>query len=1006
MTLSESLAQRKSSRLLQSFRAVGLIVDDIPIVTYRMGNETFLLASIKKAFVIYNCAKLTPVMVSPQLSCKKISAIEAYSRKSLTFTACGRVIFVWKRLHQVGVLKRHKGDIQQLLVIGTLLFSLDDANSIRIWDVNTLEHIEELEFGRLFTPSVMMHPATYLNKILVGSHEGTLELWNVRTKKRVYKFTGWDSQSVCCITQSPAVDVVAIGLADGRVMIHNLQYDQLLMEFKQESKATAIAFQSDASASIPIMVSGSFNGDIAVWNLQRQRLETILPGAHDGSITSLVFLPNESLLISSGTDNALKVWIFDSQGQARLLKSRQGHKAPPKRIRYYGNNTMASIRDGADGTCCQILSAGQDRSFRVFHTVREQQSQELSQGPILKKAKKLHVPVEELKLSPIIQFAAMETRERDWANLVTCHQTEIAAYVWRFEHRAIGKKILRQYDPSHHVHIGSQEHHWRLQTQATSCTISSCGHFAIIGSLGGALFKYNMQSSERRGSYPTAATPKPTLSASLAHITSTQESQEDTSIVHQHQGVVTGVAVDATNNLVMSAGMDGKLKFWDFFKHLFIDEIDLGIPISQLELHRDSNLIAIASDDHILRLYDASTRKLVRRFRGHTHCIKDMSFSNDARWLLSCSADASMRVWDIPTGKCIDWVRFQQPVTGLTISSTSEFIATTHVGQLGIYLWANRTFFADVFVDMEPSTPTLLDLPTPTQEAEEASILLENVDILDMDNLDGAPSETLLLTSKSVRDTSPLGSNLITLSTAPKALWQSLFHLELIKKRNKPIEPPKAPEKAPFFLPSIRKDASSAAFVPAVPKKSLDSTSMEGWTNDVDQDDSGWAGWNSETASTDKETISGQQEEGFSSTSRILKSSKLISSRCKLAVLLEDSAYDAHKVLAYLQALSASSVDVELSTLCLGEFDADGKELLSKFLDFLQEMLATHQHFQLLQVYLNRFLKIYEQIFINDEALLKQVVHVGMLQQKQWSHLQEQLQHTLCLVKYLSKIQM
>lgn len=181
---------------------------------------------------------------------------------------------------------------------------------------------------------------------------------------------------------------------------------------------------------------------------------------------------------------------------------------------------------------------------------------------------------------------------------------------------------------------------------------------------------------------------------------------------------------------------------------------------------------------------------------------------------------------------------------------------------------------------------------------------------------------------------------------------------------------------------------------------------MEGWTNDVDQNDSGWAGWNSETASTDKETISGQQEEGFSSTSRILKSSKLISSRCKLAVLLEDSACDAHKVLAYLQALSASSVDVELSTLCLGEFDADGKELLSKFLDFLQEMLATHQHFQLLQVYLNRFLKIYEQIFINDEALLKQVVHVGMLQQKQWSHLQEQLQHTLCLVKYLSKIQM
>nr|CCA23859.1 conserved hypothetical protein [Albugo laibachii Nc14]CCA24043.1 conserved hypothetical protein [Albugo laibachii Nc14] len=1006
MTLSESLAQRKSSRLLQSFRAVGLIVDENPVITYRMGNETFLLASIKKAFVIYNCAKLTPVMVSPQLACKKISAMEVYSRKNLTFTASGRVIFVWKRLHQVTVLKGHKGDIQQLLVVGTLLFSLDDANDIQMWDIDTLECIEELEFDKSFTPSVMMHPATYLNKILVGSHEGTLELWNVRIKKRIFTFTGWNHQSICCITQSPAVDVVAIALADGRVMIHNLQYDQLLMEFKQESKATAIAFQTDTTASIPIMVTGSANGDIAVWNLQRQRLESILPKAHDSCIVSLLFLPNEPLLISSGTDNALKVWIFDRQGQARLLKSRQGHKAPPKRIRYYGNNTLASMRDGADGTCCQILSAGQDRSFRVFHTVREQQSQELSQGPLLKKAKQLHVPVEELKLSPITQFAAMETRERDWNNLVTCHESEIAAYVWRFEHRAIGKKILRQYDASHHVHASSQEHHWRLQTQATSCTISSCGHFAIIGSLGGALFKYNMQSSERRGSYPTAVTPKPTLSASLAKITSTQEPQEDNSFIHQHQGAVTGVAVDATNNIVMSAGMDGKLKFWDFCKHLFIDQIDLAIPISQLELHRDSNLIAVASDDHILRLYDASTRKLVRRFRGHTHCIKDLSFSNDARWLLSCSADASLRFWDIPTGKCIDWVQFQQPVTGLTISPTSEFIATTHVGQLGIYLWANRTFFADVFVDSEPNTPTLLDLPAPTQEAEDASKILEIVDLPLLESADVIPNEASLLVSKSLLDTSPLGSNLITLSTAPKALWQTLFHLELIKKRNKPIEPPKAPEKAPFFLPSIRKDASSAAFVsataPAASKKSSKSTSMEGWASNSDKDESAWAGMNGDVV--DQETTNGQQDTG--STSRILKSTKLISSRCKLAVLLEDPAYDAHKVLDYLQALSASSVDVELSTLCLGDFDEDGKKLLFKFLEFLQEELATHQHFQLLQVYLNRFLKLYEQIFIHDEALLKQVIHIGMLQQEQWSHLQQQLQHTLCLVKYLNKIQM
>lgn len=68
-----------------------------------------------------------------------------------------------------------------------------------------------------------MHPDTYLNKIVLGTREGQIQLWNVATKKLIYTFQGWGSP-VTCIVQSPAVDVVAIGLADGRILIHNLKY--------------------------------------------------------------------------------------------------------------------------------------------------------------------------------------------------------------------------------------------------------------------------------------------------------------------------------------------------------------------------------------------------------------------------------------------------------------------------------------------------------------------------------------------------------------------------------------------------------------------------------------------------------------------------------------------------------------------------------------------------------------------------------------------------------------
>lgn len=39
-----------------------------------------------------------------------------------------------------------------------------------------------IQFDIGFTAVVALHPATYLNKVLVASREGDLQLWNMRTK--------------------------------------------------------------------------------------------------------------------------------------------------------------------------------------------------------------------------------------------------------------------------------------------------------------------------------------------------------------------------------------------------------------------------------------------------------------------------------------------------------------------------------------------------------------------------------------------------------------------------------------------------------------------------------------------------------------------------------------------------------------------------------------------------------------------------------------------------------
>lgn len=49
----------------------------------------------------------------------------------------------------------------------------------------------------------------------------------------------------------------------------------------------------------------------------------------------------------------------------------------------------------------------------------------------------------------------------------------------------------------------------------------------------------------------------------------------------------------------------------------------------------------------------------------------------------------------------------------------------------------------------------------------------------------------------------PLAPRLATLSALPRTQWHNLVHLDAIRERSRPQQPPKKPEAAPFFLPTV-----------------------------------------------------------------------------------------------------------------------------------------------------------------------------------------------------------
>jgi hypothetical protein len=58
-----------------------------------------------------------------------------------------------------------------------------------------------------------------------------------------------------------------------------------------------------------------------------------------------------------------------------------------------------------------------------------------------------------------------------------------------------------------------------------------------------------------------------------------------------HSGEVTGIAVDGMNGSVVSVGTDGWLRVWGFASHAPEAAVDIGSPITQLELSKETGAL-------------------------------------------------------------------------------------------------------------------------------------------------------------------------------------------------------------------------------------------------------------------------------------------------------------------------------------------------------------------------------------------------------------------------------
>lgn len=209
--------------------------------------------------------------------------------------------------------------------------------------------------------------------------------------------------------------------------------------------------------------------------------------------------------------------------------------------------------------------------------------------------------------------------------------------------------------------------------------------------------------------------------------------------------------------------------------------------------------------------------------------------------------DCSIRTWDLPTGRSIKYFKnkcfclvhghspfprphpsspfllfrlldafcVEAPPTSIALSPSGDFLCSTHVDDLAVYVWSNRTLYCHISLTPLPAdhTPSLIGLPHSMLYSEEETRRKELEDYnegrdehltrdISLKKGDFDDGHVILRKKDIMGESLPLAEGLVTLSRLPKSRWHNLQQLDVIKEHNKPNEPPTKPKQAPFFLPT------------------------------------------------------------------------------------------------------------------------------------------------------------------------------------------------------------
>ena len=463
--------------------------------------------------------------------------------------------------------------------------------------------------------------------------------------------------------------LVADGKSIGQYSLTPLRALQQILERIQEKNCLnghqrwigGLCFSPDGQ----ILVSGSSDGKVIVWDLQGHQLRSFL--AHSDAIYQIQFSPNCQIIATSGRDCTVKLW--DLQGN-QLLNLAENQGDPVSDISFSPTDKIfaTSLRKGEIslwdysgqsfgilGICSggiRGIAFSPDGQFLAaactngFGQLWDLQGNQLATFPH-------DDQVLDIAFSPNGQLLATSSYD-GIAKLWDLEGKLLAVFRG---HQSVIRRLTFSPDGNHLITI-SGDTSVRIWDLTGNQLVKLSGHQDHLNGL----------SFSPDGKYLATSSNDRTI-----RLWDLQSNQPI--ICCGHQGVVNDVRFSPDGQRLATASRDCTGRLWDLYGNQLLKIQEHDARVWSINFSPDGQHLATASTDRTVKLWDAQGNCL-REFTGYDRWVSSVCFSPDSELLAAASGDGTAKLWTLDGQQITLLQGHEAEIWSIAFSPDGQFLAT------------------------------------------------------------------------------------------------------------------------------------------------------------------------------------------------------------------------------------------------------------------------------------------------------------------------------------------